>query len=115
MGKLILTLLMLASPTWAFLSPTYLDCESRTAFFVEQGGKTRHLKTGSHRISFSKDLKLTALDENKKRIAKLFPDAGLDGVLFNKKSYSMDSDQRTYWRLQGPRSKTLLSCELKYE
>lgn len=116
MGKFILSLLFfVGSSGWAFMTPTHLDCEGSSPFYVEQSGKKQHFKSGAHRIPFHQGMKLTILDRDQKKIAKLFPDAGLDGVLFDKKNYSASTDQRTYWRLLGPKAKTLLSCELKNE
>lgn len=51
---------------------------------------------------------------NKKAVAKLYPQDGLDFVLLDK-NYSIQTDNKTFLKVNSKSKETLFSCELKYE
>ncbi len=88
-----LAVILTASQTFSFDQPRFLVCRSELSIQVSP---KKTLGPGEYKIEIKTNRILTVLGPNSERLFKLYPEEGLDWVLFDKKNIKINSDSRTY-------------------
>ena len=51
--------------------------------------------------------------DGKRKVAVLYPQHGLDGIIKAKKAYHAETDERNYWRLKKDKEGVVLDCQTR--
>lgn len=97
--------------SFGFVEPNFLRCDAKRDFSISTSRAIKKNPKGIHRIPLS-DVIVLKVANKKGTIAKLYPRMGLDSILIQKKSYRIESDERTFWRLLYRNGESQLYCEL---
>jgi hypothetical protein len=108
--------LIILSPflSFSFTEPDILRCDSKLSFSISSKNGSKDLNKGIHSIPLNQVSVLKIKSRNGK-IANLYPQGGLDSLIFQKKSYRVESDERRFWRLINNQNFVQINCELIYE
>ena len=91
MGFFIALLFFTTSHAQEFLAPTHLTCISDIPFtVVGADGRSAVREAGSLTLKISATASVTFGGTTK--IAKLFPESGLDGMLFEKNNWAIETN-----------------------
>lgn len=114
MWLVLILFFTLSAGAQTFLGPDQIACEGQVSYrLVMHSGKTQSKPRGEIRLKIRQIAAIEFVDQNK-RLAKLYPADGLDGVVFDKKFLHLKTDERTYWELYSSEGKStrLVRCEV---
>ncbi len=105
--------LLLAERGYSFDKPNRIYCFNKGTIRIENDKEKRSFYKKNLSLTILQSAKLVFLVHDK-AIAKVYPQEGVDFLVLDK-TYQVQSDNRTFWKITNSAAEILFSCELKNE